>query len=292
MNFGAYGGDHGASQFGGGGFMASPAPGHGNQYGGGGGGGGKSKNAQSLRAFTIRHLLKETASADDDSFRADGHDIGTVTVVGRVTHFQEQATRVSLQVNDGTGSVEVTSWLDGQDTPGQKRLDWQVGRYVRVYGNLKLFDRKPSITGFCVKAITDHNEVTYHFLQAVMQHLHLTKGAPPQGAPAPAPGMGMAGPAKTPGGYGAPAAGGYGAPFAAAPAARGGDLHSDLKAVFNLPHALNAPNGLSVEQAIAELQRMGRNVSAAEVMAACEFLAAEGVVYSTCNDTTFKSTGS
>ena len=38
----------------------------------------------------------------------------------------------------------------------------------------------------------------------------------------------------------------------------GGDIHSDLKAVYNLPHAMAAPNGLSVEAAHAELQRMGR----------------------------------
>ncbi|KAG2454687.1 hypothetical protein HYH02_000525 [Chlamydomonas schloesseri] len=292
MNFGAYG-DAGASQFGGGGFMPSPAPGHDNQYGAGGGGQqkGRSQN-NSLRAFTIRHLLKETANVEDDRYKADGHDITTVTIVGKVTSYREQSTRVLLQLHDGTASMEVCSWVDDADMQAQKPIEWQVGRYVRVYGNLKTFEGKRSITAFAVKPVTDHNEVTYHFLQCVMQHLHLTKGAPPTGQPL-APGKaapyGSTPAATAP--YGAPG-GGYGgaAPAAAAPA--GGDIHSDLKAVYNLPHATAAPNGLSVEAAHAELQRMGRaHYNLQQVMQACEYLAAEGVLYSTVNDTTFKSTG-
>lgn len=41
----------------------------------------------------------------------------------------------------------------------QKPVEWQVGKYVRVYGNLKTFEGKRSLTAFAVKPVTDHNEV-------------------------------------------------------------------------------------------------------------------------------------
>ncbi|GFR52988.1 hypothetical protein Agub_g15677 [Astrephomene gubernaculifera] len=296
MNYGNYG-DAGASQFGGGGFMPSPAPGQDNQYGGGGGGQQKGRNQHSsLRAFTIRQLLKETANGDDERHMADGHEISTVTIVGRVTSYQEQATRVILQVHDGTSAMEVCSWIDDADAHAQKRIDWQAGKYVRVYGNIKSFERKRSITAFAVKPVTDHNEVTYHFLQTIMQHLHLTKGAPPtgqqQGAGGPAGGRTPGAPGAygaAPGAYGGVQQGGMYGSAASAPA--GGGINEDVKHVYNLPHAQQAPSGLSVEQAFNELRGMGRGYTMQQVMQACEYLAAEGVLYSTVNDTTYKSTG-
>ncbi|KXZ44786.1 hypothetical protein GPECTOR_62g901 [Gonium pectorale] len=236
---------------------------------------------------------------DDERFMADGHEISTVTVVGKVTSYQEQATRVLLQLHDGTASIEVCSWVDDVDAQAQKRVDWQVGKYVRVYGNLRTFERRRNITAFAVKPITDHNEVTYHMLKAIMEHLHLTKGAPPMGAAAGAAAGGVG--AKTPGGgpagpYGgyqaAAPMGGYGGPAPAPAGPAGGDINADLKYVYNQPAALQAPNGLHAEQAAKELRAMGRNYSMAQILAACEYLAAEGVLYSTVTDQTFKSTGS
>lgn len=40
----------------------------------------------------------------------------------------------------------------------------------------------------------------------------------------------------------------------------------DLKHVYNQPHALQAPNGLPVEQALAELRGKGRNYTMQQVM--------------------------
>lgn len=68
------------------------------------------------------------------------------------------------------------------------------------------------------------SQVTYHFLQAVFQHVHLTKGAPGAGGA----GAGV----KQEGGYAgaAPAAGGYAAP-AVGGAAGGYNPHGGLTAV-------------------------------------------------------------
>lgn len=39
-----------------------------------------------------------------------------------------------------------------------------------------------SLSAFNMRAITNFNEVTYHFLRAIFEHLHLTKGGAGGGA--------------------------------------------------------------------------------------------------------------
>jgi hypothetical protein len=39
-----------------------------------------------------------------------------------------------------------------------------------------------SLSAFNMRAITNFNEVTYHFLRAIFEHLHVTKGGAGGGA--------------------------------------------------------------------------------------------------------------
>lgn len=257
---------------------------------------------QSLRALTIRHLQKNNSGADDDNFSADGVDLGMVTFVGKVVSAQGQYPKLVVKLDDGTSAIECTSWSDDEAAMARKRDELTPGIYARVYGTLKTFAGRISVTAFAIKPVTDHNEVTYHMLQCIMQHLHLTKGAPPQGQAAAAGGRtpqggayGGAPPSMTGGAYGSampaqqPA---YGRP--AAPGGTGGapDLNTDVKTVFNMEPYASAPQGATVQTALEELQRMGRNYTYQQVNTACDYLAQEGVLYSTVNDHTYKTTGS
>ena len=92
----------------------------------------------------------------------------------------------------------------------QKMSEWREGVYVRVYGALSEFEGNFRILAFNVRKVTDFNEVsflsasmswrsaschscanpeqtrllpesyaaqvTYHNLQAIFQHVHLSKG--------------------------------------------------------------------------------------------------------------------
>lgn len=83
----------------------------------------------------------------------------------------------------------------------QRRADWRVGVYVRVHGHLRSFENKKSMVVFSLKVIIDFNEVqqcsdrlqlycqyrhthdsavllqvSFHFLQCIFQHVHLTRG--------------------------------------------------------------------------------------------------------------------
>lgn len=128
-----------------------------------------------------------------------------------------------------------------------------MNTYVRVCGNMRSLDQKRSMMAFRIKVIRDFNEVTYHNLQCIFQHLHLTRGAAPPGSgpqAASVPGFG-----GRPGGAAAAGAGGFGgAPAGGADGAS--KLHLDVMAVYNSVGA-GRDNGLSMTESLSELQRRG-----------------------------------
>jgi replication factor A2 len=50
------------------------------------------------------------------------------------------------------------------------------GMYVRVVGSLRSFQDKVNLSCFSVTPITDFNELTHHFLDAIYVHCYNTKG--------------------------------------------------------------------------------------------------------------------
>jgi len=293
---GGYGGDV-AGQFAGGGFMPSQSDqgyGAGNQQKKSG-----DKNSQTLRAVTIRQLVQDTSSADDDNLRVDGVDLHNVTVVGKIVSVQDSNMRINIIISDGTGTAEVSHWLSGNEgdwAASSKKAEWRPGVYIRAYGHVRSFDRKQSIQAFSIRTIHDHNEVTHHFIQAVFQHLHLTKGGAGKGG---APGMGM-GQGGAPGFQG-PAAGGWqqqggggygGAPGAAAggPGAGGGMNPGQggkpcSEFVLDIIRECNSDQGLHVNEIS---QRLQPQFNRTQVQEALEYLMNEAHIYTTTDDYHYK----
>ena len=134
-------------------------------------------------------------------------------------------------LEDGTGSVDVFSWIDQDESDWlvAERSTWTQGVYMRVVGNIRApsgSDNKRTINAYHLRKITDFNEVTYHFLDAIHTHLYNTQG--PKGSAPPAGSSNFASPGKPsvgPGGGAAlgAAAGGAGAAVAySAPAGGAG----------------------------------------------------------------------
>lgn len=113
-----------------------------------------------------------------------------ITFVGRIVSVQEQASRIAMKVHDGTGLMDVTSWVNDSEPEtvsgcmlaawscavlmssasqlklwntilqlARQREELQVGRYVRVYGNLKRFGNTISVTCYTVRPVSDYNDV-------------------------------------------------------------------------------------------------------------------------------------
>lgn len=171
-------GGYPVSQFGGGGFIAGgsqeavAAPAASPQQT------KKYSNNQTLRAVTVKQLVDGTANTPDDQYKVDGVDLDNVTLVGKILSVQEQATNLTIVLDDGTGRVELKYWIDSDETEqlAQRKAQWKEGVYVRVHGHLRAFGGEKSIVAFSIRPVTDFNEVTYHGLQVIFQHLHITKG--------------------------------------------------------------------------------------------------------------------
>jgi hypothetical protein len=99
---------------------------------------------------------------------------------------QPTSTMTIYKLDDGTGVVEVRLWNDSDDNAEQaSAAPVAEGTYVRVFGNLRVFQGKTNVVAFAVRPITDFNEVTYHSLEAIFVHLGRVKamGAPPPATP-------------------------------------------------------------------------------------------------------------
>lgn len=288
--------DAGASQFAGGGFMTTQAQ---DKYETTPAQEKRGSSSQTLRAVTVKQLVKDVANSDDDVFKVDGVELNNVTIVGQVLTLEDSNTRVLVTIDDGTGTVEVMQWKNGDETDwvfNQQKAEWQNGVYVRVYGHMRSFERKKSIMAYNIRTVHDYNEVVHHFLQCIFQHLHLTKGAPTSTTMA-----ARAGPMSTPVPGSAPPSGGFGGAASAwqtttpsaggaggAPANQGPQsgmtpVQRETLQVCSLPEM---HPGLTVEQMHANL---AGKFPLGQLQAAVDFLLGEGYIYNTIDDVHFKS---
>lgn len=278
--------DAGGSQFNGAGFMPT--------QGNAGGGPGSTKKSfdskqQTLRAVTIKQLSEASNNRVDDSLVIDGKDITNVTLVGKVLSASESGLTYGLTIDDGTGTAAVKIWIsdDESESDRQRRAEWRPGMYVRVHGHISSFGKAQEVIAFNIRPVVDHNEITYHFLQCIFQHVHLTKGG---GAALGGAGAAALGGVKQEqaGGFGGAPAGGFGGAPAAGYNPNQGltPIQSDLMAFFNAPDVQNGDAGISIDEVLA---RSGGRYSLVQVREAVEALQNEGHIYSTIDENHFKS---
>uniref|UniRef100_A0A7R9YQK3 Replication protein A C-terminal domain-containing protein n=1 Tax=Chlamydomonas euryale TaxID=1486919 RepID=A0A7R9YQK3_9CHLO len=268
----------GASQFAGGGFVPSPAPGADNAYGGSAQKASRPMS-QTMRDVTVRQLISAESSASGDNvFKVDGVELTTFFIVGRIVNRMDSNTTLKLKVDDGTGVMEVVYFMDGDgDLVNPSSRDWVVNSYVRVCGSMRLQDQQKSMMVFNIKLVKDFNEVTYHNLQCIFQHLHLTKGAAAPPAAGPQPVF----PASV------PAGGGY---QGAASAAGHGDMSKLQGDVLSVYSGAIPDTGLHVDEAFSRLAARGMHITRQQVVNAVEALTNDGLLYSTTDDHHHKPT--
>ena len=50
--------------------------------------------------------------------------------------------------------------------------------YVKIVGSVKSFQSQRNLTAYVIRKIEDHNELTFHMLDATAAHLEATRGPP------------------------------------------------------------------------------------------------------------------
>jgi replication factor A2 len=103
-----------------------------------------------------------------------------VTFVAIVRKESEQSTNIAYTMEDGTGSIDVRQWLEQnhEESPAEKEKRAQImSNYVRVVGRLTQFNNKTHVVAFQIRPIKNGNEISHHFLEAMLTHLQFTKGS-------------------------------------------------------------------------------------------------------------------
>ncbi|KAJ2654694.1 Replication factor A protein 2 [Coemansia sp. RSA 1200] len=287
-------GGGGQSSGGGGGFMT----------GSGGGVDDDSKarggyKNQTIRPVTIKQLTDIPVQETDAPIMLDNEEIKQVTFVGIVRNITPQPININYSIEDGTGIIDVRVWPshgahgdndmmdDGERKSPTHDPSIEVDKYVRVYGDLKFFNSKRSVSAHKIRPVKDHNEITYHGLEAVYVHLTKTRGPPskagggamsvPSGAnQQQAGGAYSAGAAYGGGGYGA---GGFG----------GGMNMSSLQAAV-LEVITQAPQESHGVQISSVQQKLTNRFQSTDITKAVEWLISEGHLYNTIDESYVKST--
>ncbi|KAI9600226.1 hypothetical protein H4Q26_000003 [Puccinia striiformis f. sp. tritici PST-130] len=145
--------------------------------------GGTRRVEQALRPVTIKQLLDAEASNTDSAITIQDIDVTNVSFCGVVRDIVRNPTNILLQVEDGTGGIEVRKWIDSSDGEAEgfeADTGIQIRDWVRVIGSPKLFNNKKSVAGLRLEKIVDFNEINYRLLDAVRVTLAYDRG--PSGA--------------------------------------------------------------------------------------------------------------
>ncbi|ERN07490.1 hypothetical protein AMTR_s00019p00256940 [Amborella trichopoda] len=290
----------GSSLFGGGGFMPfestqstqhSPSSSRG-------------RGVSALLPCTVKQLSRIFAG-DSSSIGIDAIESDTIRLVGMVVKKDERVTDVQFALDDGTGKIDVHRWINDAAV---KRWKWcskymiiafiryfgrrgmplreayiyncRNGKYIRVICQLKSFQAKRHAEALSVRPVTDFNEVTCHFLECCYVHMHNTRHL--GGSSQPQTSSVNIAHGNGPLGHGTPIQ----AQFSgrSAPVGSDEDICNRVRIVFMDPAALEN-DGLHVDEAARRLPGIPKE----RILKVIGFLADEGEIYSTINESVYRS---
>ncbi|KAJ6407068.1 hypothetical protein OIU84_010558 [Salix udensis] len=113
----------------------------------------KNREARCLFPLTVKQINNLTSS-DESNFVIDGAEVNNVTIVGRVSHKEDKASEYSFFVDDGTGQIECTKWVqESLDTEQMGEI--LVDMYVRVHGHLRGLQSRRFLNVFSIRSLLD-----------------------------------------------------------------------------------------------------------------------------------------
>mmetsp|Transcript_22020 Transcript_22020/g.33657 ORF Transcript_22020/g.33657 Transcript_22020/m.33657 type:complete len:272 (+) Transcript_22020:129-944(+) len=126
---------------------------------------------QTLIPVTIKQII--TADGDptggNDISLKDGRTLYMVKIVGCVRAHEQKSTNLTIEIEDGTGLVEVKTWMnEGDDCSAVANLRQECCQdyaFVRVIGQVKEFDGKRHIQATDIRLLGTKNEITFHLLE-------------------------------------------------------------------------------------------------------------------------------
>ncbi|KAL6641971.1 hypothetical protein ACP70R_020152 [Stipagrostis hirtigluma subsp. patula] len=129
--------------------------------------------ARSLMPVTAKMLSRAYEMNHGHQLVANRAEISTVRMLGRVTNIVIQGMQATFSIDDGTGTLHVLYWLTSANWESDEFSRLQSGNYANLVGRPTWQDGRPYIQAFSCRKITDHNEITTHFLYVIATHLEL-----------------------------------------------------------------------------------------------------------------------
>ena len=273
--YGGGGGGYGAD--GGGGYMT-------NNAGGGGGSQRQDHRRQdAVQPCTIKQVLEAKHDSPDDQFAVNGIALQQVTLVARLSNVNVQVTMMNMSLDDGSGIIECVHMLPADEDSTreyamQKRQLLRDGAWARVVGAVSDVGGNRQIEAYRLRAVDDHNEITYHRLDVVKTFLAQTKPRPVKNLPA-IPNVGGAGPMDGGMGMGGNVAMQTGDGMNLQPMHRA--VYEYAKQRHEAAAAHQGESSISVEEVARDIPMVRTARQAKQVL---EALASDGHVYTTLDE--------
>nr|AJA32483.1 WD repeat-containing protein [Nosema pernyi] len=129
---------------------------------------------QTIRSISAKQI--NNIDQDESSTVAflDGVELTSIQLIGWITEIKGTNTGKSFTLEDGTSTVDCTLW---PNKPHEEHMASLIeeGECIKVTGVLKTYSGRRCIQITNLHLVEDYNELTFHYLQIVKQHLHFTK---------------------------------------------------------------------------------------------------------------------
>ncbi|KAJ3428254.1 replication protein a-related [Anaeramoeba flamelloides] len=152
---------------------------------------------RTITPLTIRQIQLSTES-EGNTFKIDNEFVMNVSLVGTVIKVLDGNTYTNYTIDDGTGQLKIREFKrhkqnnmeeeeqqqqpqeeggEGENKSKAKEIENPFeNKYVRIIGNLKEYKNQKSFSVTKITEITDSNQITTHFLEAILVHLQRIKG--------------------------------------------------------------------------------------------------------------------
>jgi len=251
---------------------------------------GRARRSQNIIPATVKQLQE-----CGDTFTVEGFEANVVTIVGVVRKVESTTTKMSMWIDDQTGTMECINYVGTEGDSNSEPTMLSEGTYGRIVGALRSMKGSKYLIIFKAFPVTDLNEITMHLLEVIQNGQKLLKlrtaeEAKAAGGGATTGGMSntfsnsmiatnLGGPTGNGTGGGSTNGGGGGLP----------GFTSNQNLVHGIISSARGEEGIHREDVIKQIK--GR-IPMKELLDILEFLSNEGHVFSTVDDDHYSATDS
>ncbi|EEQ82336.1 hypothetical protein NCER_100966 [Vairimorpha ceranae BRL01] len=125
---------------------------------------------KTIRSLTIKQVLSAEHEDGSTVIYVDNKELSTLKIIGWVYSVKSTNSGKTFIVEDGTGEIECMLWANRAYEEYMASFI-EDGILVRIVGTLKEFLGKKNITVSNIYVVEDYNELLYHMITAVKDHL-------------------------------------------------------------------------------------------------------------------------